>query len=248
MVTQAIGFGLATPRQWRLVLFISSGISIVQYFISPFIVESPSYLNRKGLVDQQKLATRRLWGETRSLSHSDREQMLTCADNHLIFASAEEQDGEEPLLSEDDSTTVHPSTSSQSAVTIPQLFASPELRRPLLTIVFIMISQQISGINAGRRLPSCTRYSTSQHTTVLYYSNDILSKSLPELASYVSLAITIVNFFMTFPPIFLIEVSVIFQAFAATKDNCLACRQETTYPIISRRRSPVSPGNWLRAE
>ena len=71
MVTQIMGFGLATPRQWRLVLFISSGISISQFFISPFIVESPSYLNRKGLVDQQKLAIHRLWVETNGVSHTD---------------------------------------------------------------------------------------------------------------------------------------------------------------------------------
>jgi hypothetical protein len=74
MVTQGMGFGLATPRQWRVVLFISSGISILQYFISPFIVESPSYLNRKGLVDQHKSAIRSLWGESDDLSRTDREQ------------------------------------------------------------------------------------------------------------------------------------------------------------------------------
>ncbi|KAG1736752.1 general substrate transporter [Suillus lakei] len=172
MFTQGLGFGLATPRQWRLVLFISSGISIFQYFISPLVVESPSYLNRKGLVDQEKLATRRLWGEIHRVSRTD----------------PEERDNEEPLLSDGDSATERLSTGRQPAITIPQLFASTELRQPLLTIIAAMTSQQISGINA-----------------VLYYSNDILSKSLPELASYVSLAITIVNFFMTFPPIFLIE-------------------------------------------
>ncbi|KAG1748967.1 general substrate transporter [Suillus paluster] len=172
MVTQGMGFGLATPRQWRLVLFISSGISMFQYFMSPFVVESPSYLNRKGLVDQQKLAIRRLWGENHGISRTD----------------PEERDSEEPLLSDGDSATERRSTGRQSALTIPQLFASTELRRPLLTIIVAMMSQQISGVNA-----------------VLYYSNDILSKSLPELAPYVSLAITIVNFFMTFPPIFLIE-------------------------------------------
>ncbi|KAG2157578.1 general substrate transporter [Suillus bovinus] len=172
MATQGMGFGLATPRQWRLVLLISSGISIFQYFSSPFIVESPSYLNRKGLVDQEKLAIQRLWGETHDISRAD----------------PEEGDSEEPLLSDSDSATERVSASRQPAITVPQLFASTELRRPLLTIIAAMISQQISGINA-----------------VLYYSNDILSKSLPELASYVSLAITIVNFLMTFPPIFLIE-------------------------------------------
>ncbi|KAG1769464.1 general substrate transporter [Suillus placidus] len=172
MVTQGMGFGLATPRQWRLVLFISSGISIFQYLISPFVVESPSYLNRKGLVDQEKSVIRRLWGEIHRVSRTD----------------PEERDSEEPLLSDSDSATERLSTGRQPAMTIPQVFASTELRQPLLTIIAAMTSQQISGINA-----------------VLYYSNDILSQSLPELASYVSLAITIVNFFMTFPPIFLIE-------------------------------------------
>lgn len=43
-------------------------------------------------------------------------------------------------------------------------------------------------------------------TLVLYYSNAILSKALPTFAPYVSLTITVVNFLMTFPPIFLIEV------------------------------------------
>ncbi|KAG1868745.1 general substrate transporter [Suillus tomentosus] len=172
MVTQGMGFGLATPRQWRFVLLISSGISIFQYFSSPFVVESPSYLNRKGLVDQEKLAIHRLWGEIHDVSRTD----------------PEEQDSEEPLLPDSDSATERQSAVRQPAMTIPQLFASTELRRPLLTIIAAMTSQQISGINA-----------------VLYYSNDILSKSLPELASYVSLGITIVNFLMTFPPIFLIE-------------------------------------------
>ena len=41
---------------------------------------------------------------------------------------------------------------------------------------------------------------------MLYYSNNILSKALPDLGPYVSLGITIVNFFMTAAPIFLIDV------------------------------------------
>ena len=43
---------------------------------------------------------------------------------------------------------------------------------------------------------------------VLYYSNDILSRVLPEAGPYVSLGITLVNTLMTFPPIFLIDVGV----------------------------------------
>jgi len=43
---------------------------------------------------------------------------------------------------------------------------------------------------------------------VLYYSNDILSKSLPNLGAYISLGITVINVLMTFPTIVLIEVCI----------------------------------------
>ena len=46
---------------------------------------------------------------------------------------------------------------------------------------------------------------------VLYYSNDILEKSLPDLGAYISLGITVVNVIMTFPPILLIDVRIIFS-------------------------------------
>ena len=44
-------------------------------------------------------------------------------------------------------------------------------------------------------------------STVLYYSNNILAKSFPDLGPYISLGVTVVNVLMTFPPIILIEVS-----------------------------------------
>ncbi|KAJ3553577.1 hypothetical protein NM688_g3534 [Phlebia brevispora] len=76
----------------------------------------------------------------------------------------------------------------QAAISLPQLLTAPELRKPLIIVCFSMLCQQLSGVNA-----------------VLYYSNDILSKALPDLGPYISLGITIVNVIMTFPPIFLIE-------------------------------------------
>ncbi|KAH8102879.1 general substrate transporter [Cristinia sonorae] len=93
---------------------------------------------------------------------------------------------EAPLLGEDEveDQRVKP----EAAVSISQVLTAPELRRPLTIVCFSMLCQQTSGVNA-----------------VLYYSNDILSKSLPDLGPYVSLGITIVNVIMTFPPIFLIE-------------------------------------------
>ncbi|KAF8436896.1 general substrate transporter [Boletus edulis BED1] len=168
LVTQGIGFGLATPTQWRLVLLISAALSAVQYLLAPAIVESPAYLIRNGLTAERKAALRSLWG---------------------LDAPQDPEDlDEEPLLTSSNEADGVPRTEQAAAVTIPELLASPELRSPLLTVVFAMASQQLSGINA-----------------VLYYSNNILSKSLPELAAYVSLGISVVNVLMTFPPIFLIE-------------------------------------------
>jgi sugar porter (SP) family MFS transporter len=171
MLTQSLGLYLSTPRQWRFVLLISSALSIMQLFLGPFIAESPSYLGRKGLLEEQKIVSRRLWGVIESASVLRRDD-----DNSL----------EDPLLQ--DAESQRDEAPHATAMTVPQLLKAPELRRPLLIVSLGMLSQQVSGINA-----------------VLYYSNAILSKALPQFGPYVSLGITIVNVIMTFPPIFLIE-------------------------------------------
>jgi len=70
MVTQGLGFLFATPKHWRLVLFISTALSFLQYFTSSFVTESPVYLRRLGKLEQQKRAAQRLWGDD---LHRDRE-------------------------------------------------------------------------------------------------------------------------------------------------------------------------------
>ncbi|KAG6820801.1 hypothetical protein H0H93_011566, partial [Arthromyces matolae] len=91
----------------------------------------------------------------------------------------------DPLL---DNLEARRENSQVMTITVPKLLVAREMRRPLAIICLAMAAQQLSGINA-----------------VLYYSNAILSKALPELGPYVSLGITIVNVIMTFPPIVLIE-------------------------------------------
>ncbi|KAJ7702389.1 general substrate transporter [Mycena rosella] len=154
----ALGLRFATPTQWRSVLFVSSAAAVAQFFLSTLMVDSPAWLGAKGLVEPKKAASHRLWGVVSPTTH--------------------------PLL---DELEAH-RDESITALTVPQVFAAPELRKPLAIVCLAMLSQQLSGINA-----------------VLYYSNEILSKSLPEFGPYVSLGITIVNVLMTFPPILLIE-------------------------------------------
>jgi len=91
----------------------------------------------------------------------------------------------EPLL---DELEAHREENNVMTVTTPELFVARELRKPLAIVCLAMASQQLSGINA-----------------VLYFSNAILSKTLPDFGPHVSLGITIINVIMTFPPILLIE-------------------------------------------
>lgn len=96
----------------------------------------------------------------------------------------DEDDVEEALLRQTEPVP----TQEHPAATILQCFKIPELRVPLLIVSLGMLAQQLSGINA-----------------VMYYSTGILSRALPDAASYVSLGVAVINVIMTFPPIFLIE-------------------------------------------
>ncbi|KAF8502449.1 general substrate transporter [Gautieria morchelliformis] len=116
---------------------------------------------------------------------------LLWGDQTLVPTARPSQDSsreEEALLSNlDADTPLRPVTAAHDPLTFHQLLRPP-LLRPLLIVCFGMIAQQISGINA-----------------VLYYSNDILSRVMPDAAAYVSLGVTVINVLMTFPPIYLIE-------------------------------------------
>ncbi|OJT14181.1 hypothetical protein TRAPUB_9292 [Trametes pubescens] len=176
MITQAMGLQLATPRTWRLVLLFSSALSLAQLLAGPMIVESPAWLNRHGLLRDKAASARRLWKS-----------------GHAIHSPAvSNEDAEDPLLGADEESTslnsARRADEHEAAVNVPQVLLRREFRKPLAIVCFSMLCQQLSGVNA-----------------VLYYSNNILSKALPDVGPYVSLGITIVNFFMTAAPIFLID-------------------------------------------
>lgn len=85
MVTQTMGFGLATPTQWRIVLLISCALSTLQYLLSPVIVESPAYLDRIGLSDERKAAIQSLWGHQLGDARPDRKFCIFLSNYaHLI--------------------------------------------------------------------------------------------------------------------------------------------------------------------
>ncbi|KZV67967.1 general substrate transporter [Peniophora sp. CONT] len=108
--------------------------------------------------------------------------------NKTVTAGTE--DAEDPLLGDGlmEESEADRRLEREETVSMLQVFTVSKFRRPLVIVCSAMISQQVSGINA-----------------VLYYSNDILGRALPDLGPYVSLGITVVNVIMTFAPIILIE-------------------------------------------
>jgi len=119
MVTQLIGFKLATPTAWRYVLLFSSLTAIAQFFISPIMVESPVWAIRSGDPQSGKAYHRKLWRD---------------GDSH--------SPDEDPLLAKD------PDDESERAVSVSHAFKAKELRLPLTIVSLAMVSQQISGVNA----------------------------------------------------------------------------------------------------
>lgn len=61
MVTQIMGLQLATPTRWRTVLFFSAALAAAQFVLSGGMVESPTWLDRSGLLVEKDKVTQRIW-------------------------------------------------------------------------------------------------------------------------------------------------------------------------------------------
>lgn len=66
MITQLVGFKLATPTAWRYVLLLSGLTAIAQFFISPTMVESPVWAIRNGDPQSGKTYRQKLWKDSDS--------------------------------------------------------------------------------------------------------------------------------------------------------------------------------------
>jgi SP family facilitated glucose transporter-like MFS transporter 3 len=99
------------------------------------------------------------------------------------------------------------SSDNRPTINVPSLLASKDLHAPMGIVLVAMFVQQASGINAGAYWNYALIYFLTW-LSVMYYSNDILSRVVPrEAAAYTSLGITVLNAIMTFPAIFLVDVS-----------------------------------------
>ena len=70
MITQLVGFKLATPTTWRYVLLLSALAAVAQFLISPSMVESPVWVIRSGDPQSGKVYRQKLWKDGDSYCRS----------------------------------------------------------------------------------------------------------------------------------------------------------------------------------
>lgn len=153
MVTQAMGLQFATPHQWRFVLLFSTALSIAQILVGTVIIESPTWLDRHGMLQEKDKAARRIWKSAQIMRSTDGSfgpSSVRLGD--LAYASAAPSDDtQDPLLGAGEDEEAAPVNNvakayeSEAAISVPQLLKSPELRRPLTIVCFSMLCQQLSG-------------------------------------------------------------------------------------------------------
>ncbi|KAG6854975.1 hypothetical protein C0991_009798 [Blastosporella zonata] len=123
MITQAMGLRLATPTEWRYVLYFSSALSAVQLLLNSFVSESPVWLGNHGRLSEKKDVYTKLWTSRSST------QRVEGSDS-------------DPLL---DELEARREDAQSLAITVPQLLSARELRKPLAIVCLAMVSQQLSG-------------------------------------------------------------------------------------------------------
>lgn len=134
MITQLIGFKLATPTTWRYVFLLSGLAAAAQFLVSPTMVESPVWAIRNGDPQSGKAYHQKLWRGDDSRCEHNTSFRCVCFDPD--FAAPDE----DPLLAKD------PDDERGHAVSIPHALKASELRLPLIIVSLAMVTQQVSGI------------------------------------------------------------------------------------------------------
>jgi MFS family permease len=138
LVTQAVGLPLAKQSNWRLVFTISSCLGVVHAATGMFIHDTPAWLSAKGRHSEALRVSSLLKGSKDipvAHHYADTEQDSAHDDRNSDLASLLPHQPAEP-------------TSSEPLNAI-SLIRRPDLRQAVLIVLFAMLAQQGSGINAG---------------------------------------------------------------------------------------------------
>ncbi|KAJ9066324.1 hypothetical protein DSO57_1010742 [Entomophthora muscae] len=167
VVSQSLGLAYATNATWRGILVGGMAISVLQVLGFPFCPESPWFLiDKPGRYADAENSLRRL----RARSDVDAE----ISERGLLRTSADL-----PSYSSDTRDEIVACTSSP--LSLGALCKSEYYRPGLLMLLFLHLTQQMSGINA-----------------VMYYSTSILQTTFGESAKIVTVLVNVTQFLLTF--------------------------------------------------
>jgi sugar porter (SP) family MFS transporter len=169
LIAQTLGYFFSYGQYWRFVLAFGGVVGLTQCILLCFAVESPKWLYLQGHVLEGRLALERIRGTTKVEA-----EIEDWGIRGVVPASAEE----EGLLS------TSPSDAAQQQVKTNlgfiTLIKSAYYRPAILISMSVMAAQQFCGINS-----------------IVMYSVSILSTILPQLASLISVLISVVNLVAT---------------------------------------------------
>jgi SP family facilitated glucose transporter-like MFS transporter 3 len=186
---------------WRFVPLISAAFPLIQILLSPLALNPPSDLQG----EEKEKVERQLWGSNPDGESEQGEQEALLAEDEAD-ADTQGSDGS----SSNTSSSVLSITDLLKVVSRPKSSSNletsskehSEIRKGTLVIIFSQMAQQLSGVNG-----------------VFYFSTGILSDVFKggdssgaggdKIARFIGLGITFVNFLMTFPPIYLINESLL---------------------------------------
>ncbi|KAF9166260.1 hypothetical protein BGX21_006585 [Mortierella sp. AD011] len=203
LFAQVLGLYLSTPTEWRIIILSGAALSILQLLMLPFCVESPRFLLlQPGSAAKAKRALQILRGR-QDVTKEIRD--WTRQDDRAI-AEEESQLGTSPLLNDpsesllvggaggqgEDEQPLQPrafnARNSGHAISMAEFVSMPRFRRPILILLLVQLSQQLSGING-----------------VIFYSTAIMSQILPSSGAMITVYISIVNTIMTLIAAYLMD-------------------------------------------
>lgn len=173
LITQALGLFLSRGQLWRIILGVGGLIALVQ-MVGLLLGgrESPKYLADNGMASQARTVLRQIRG-----SDVDVDEELSA----LGIREGRDEDNEESsLLAESERAPTGSRDTKQETLGFFQVILHPETRPAVISVIAIMVAQQLTGINS-----------------IVMYGVSLLSSLLQANAKILNVIVAAVNILVT---------------------------------------------------
>ncbi|KAI8075365.1 major facilitator superfamily domain-containing protein [Gilbertella persicaria] len=198
LLASVIGLPLAYVPLWRINFAIVAIPAIAQFFLMAGCVESPRYLISQNRLEEARINLQKLrpnadieqefYEQVEGILGRSAAEAVT---NTANIKATQEKDGKEAFANEslEDGIVPAEDTTQRANMNMIQIFADPIMRKISLTVLCLHVIQQLIGMNA-----------------VMYYSTSIFLMSFDaDMAKYMAIVTTVVNFVSTIASLFLID-------------------------------------------